>query len=340
MASIYAFATAFIAVSASAHPLAAEQCAESGQLEITGVVIDELTQRRLPGAQVRLIAAQGRQDARTTLTDREGLFRICVAPAALPTLLYGAVGERVTNGIVLRDAQAAAEPIRLALMMGSAIQLAGRVYDQQNGRGIARAEVTIAQYFVQVTDRNGRFAFAALPGGDYVLRAEHLGFQRSSETLRLVPGVNLDVAIPLTVEAIELPSIVVTARSKGLEQAGFYQRREAGQGAFLTRTEIDKMRGIALPSDLLRGFNGVFLARRPNGRGHRIVGRNQCPYRYYVDGVRIGPQFDFDDLEWHWIDAVEVYNGLGQIPARFADADPMYVRSCGVVVVWTRQVAR
>jgi hypothetical protein len=155
-----------------------------------------------------------------------------------------------------------------------------------------------------------------------------------------VPGVNLDVTIPMAVAAVELAPIVVTARVKGLEQVGFYERRQSGQGSFLTREEINNMRGIALPSDLLRGFNGVNLARRGNGRGYRVVGRNQCPYRYYVDGVRIGPYFDFDDLEWHWIDAVEVYNGLGQIPARFQDAEPVNVRSCGVVVVWTRQVAR
>ena len=340
MATIYAFATAFLAALPSTGTPAPAPCAEKGQLAITGVVVDGLTQLRLPDAEVRSVAADRRAPTRTTVTDRDGLFRICVAESEMPTLLYAEVGSRITNGLVLRAVKAVAEPVKLTLMAGSAIRIAGRVYDRQNGRGIAAAEVTVAEHFMAVTDRAGRFEFRALPGGAFVLRARHLGFEQATDTLSLVPGVNLDVSIPLAVDAIELPSIVVTARSRGLEQVGFYERREVGQGSFLTRVEIDKMRGIALPSDMLRGFNGVNLTRRPNGRGYRVVGRNQCPYRYYVDGVRIGPQFDFDDLEWHWIDAVEVYNGLGQIPARFADADPMYVRSCGVVVVWTRQVAR
>ena len=336
---MYTLATAFILTLTPLARFAEAQCAEH-ELQVTGAVTDELSQRRIGGAQVRLITADRRRLPINVVADRDGIFRVCVTANAWPSLLYAQDGDRITQGVVLGNAEVAVQPVRLSLMLGGAVHLAGRVFDQQSGRAIAGVEVTVARHFVEVTDRSGRFEFAALPGGEYLLRAEHLGFERAADTLHLVPGVNLDVSIPMGAAAIELPSIVVTARVKGLEQVGFYERRQSGLGSFLTRTEINKMRGIALPSDLLRGFNGVNLARRPNGRGYRVVGRNHCPYRYYVDGVRIGPYFDFDDLEWHWIDAVEVYNGLGQIPARFQDAEPINVRSCGVVVVWTRQVAR
>jgi hypothetical protein len=335
---MYTFATAFIVALASLDA-AAVPCA-AGEVEVTGAVIDELTQRRVGGARVRLLAGDRRQHPLSVVADRDGVFRICVGPAVFPALLFAQDGERITDGVRLGSARAAAQPVRLNLLQGAAVHLAGRVFDKQSGRALGGVEVTLADHFVAVTDRGGRFEFAGLPAGDYLLRAQHLGFQGAADTVRLVPGVNLDVTIPLALAAVELAPIVVTARVKGLEQVGFYERRQSGQGSFLTREEINRMRGIALPSDLLRGFNGLNLARRPNNRGYRVVGRNQCPFRYYVDGVRIGPHFDFDDLEWHWIDAVEVYNGLGQIPARFQDAEPMNVRSCGVVVVWTRQVAR
>lgn len=335
------FASVLLAALAAAAPATSPPCSGRSEFEVTGVVIDGLTHRAVAGAQVRAAPASDRLRLVQAETDGAGVFRLCVPAESFPVLLYAEAPDRVTDTFVVSSPANADQAVRLVLgKTGNAARLRGRVYDPQSGRGMVGVAVQVGHHFHRLTDRNGRFDFASLPGGDYVLSAQLLGYQPAVDTLDLAPGANLEVAIPLAQAVINISPIIVTSRSKGLEQVGFYARRETGLGSHLTRTDIDKMRGIALPSDLLRGFSGVNLARRPNGRGYRVVGRNQCPYRYYVDGVRIGPNFEFDDLEWHWIDAIEVYNGLGQIPARFADADPVTARACGVVVVWTRQVAR
>jgi hypothetical protein len=153
------------------------------------------------------------------------------------------------------------------------------------------------------------------------------------------PGAHLDLVVRVARDVIPLEPLTVTALSRRLERVGFYTRQRTGQGAFLTRADIEKMPAVSLASDIVRQLSGVRLVRRQGGgRGFRLVGRNQCPYRYFVDDVPIGPGFELDDLEWHWIEAIEVYNGLGQIPPQYMGGGPMNVRFCGVVVVWTRQV--
>ena len=270
--------------------------------------------------------------------DERGAFSICLPAAAFPVLIWAESGHLVSAPV--RVGTEAEAPVRLHLTAGGYAFIGGRVVDAQSGRGLREVDVQLGEHAGTRTDTRGYFSFEAVPPGAFTLVARRSGLQPVTDTIRVAHDVRLDVSMAMSAGPVELAPVLVVARSRGLEQSGFYERQRTGQGAFLTKAEIERMRGVALPTDLLRNMTGLQRARRPNGRGFRIVGRNHCPYRYYVDGVRIGQGFELDDLEWHWIDAIEVYSGLGQVPARFADADPMRVRSCGAVVVWTRQVAR
>jgi hypothetical protein len=152
-----------------------------------------------------------------------------------------------------------------------------------------------------------------------------------------MPGASVDVVLRLDRAAVTLEPLIVVARSPGLERLGFYERRLNGNGAFLTRAEIERY-NASMPSDIVRRITGLRLVRRPGMRGYRVVGRNSCPFSYIVDGISTDAAFEFDDMEWHWIEGLEVYTGLGQIPPQFAPVSPQ--RTCGVIVVWTRSTTR
>ncbi len=120
-------------------------------------------------------------------------------------------------------------------------------------------------------------------------------------------------------------------KSELLERRGFYQRRETGNGRFLTRTEMARSR---LLSDALREVPGIDVI---SGAGGALVvsGRStgRCPLAVFVDGSYTTIR-NVDELTLEGIEAVEVYRGPAEIPAGFNA--PVYDRTCGALLVWSR----
>ena len=69
-----------------------------------------------------------------------------------------------------------------------------------------------------------------------------------------------------------------------------YERRINGNGAFMTRAEIQRY-NAGSPSDIVRGITGLRLVRQRGASGYRVVGRNCCPFSYIVDGINTGVAF-------------------------------------------------
>jgi hypothetical protein len=121
-----------------------------------------------------------------------------------------------------------------------------------------------------------------------------------------------------------------------LERAGFYERRRHGFGTFLDRADIERRR----PSrtvDLLTGIAGVRIQYNRDGSRSvmmRSLGfRGACRPRILLDGIEVR-WFNLDhDLSPHDVEAVEIYRGSVQTPARFGGTNS----SCGVLVFWTRR---
>ena len=88
------------------------------------------------------------------------------------------------------------------------------------------------------------------------------------------------------------------------------------------------------PSDVLRVAPGVRVIEEGVGAllvNSRSVGR--CPLAVFVDGTYTTIR-NVDELTLEDLAALEVYRGPTEIPAGFHA--PMYDRTCGALLVWSR----
>ncbi len=193
----------------------------------------------------------------------------------------------------------------------SAQTLRGRVLDE-SGNPIPAASVMIhALERSAQTDEAGRFAFAGVPRGEYVIETVHLGYRESAQRV-IVGSGETEVDMILATTPLEMPALTVTAeaeptsiRESTLPAAvleGEKLRRARGQSVGET---MESMPGIS-------GFSGSPLAVKP-------VIRGLSAQRALVlsDGVRIesqtwdepqSPEIDALDLE-----RIEVVRGAGSV---------------------------
>lgn len=235
----------------------------------------------------------------------------------------------------------------------------GTVTEAETDEPIDRVEVLISGTTLSaVTDAAGRFELRGLPPGAHRLTARRVGYRQVRTEFELGPGEELEVsnaALAMPGGAMELAPIVVEAEAvpaaqRHLLTSGFLDRRNQGLGRFVTRDEFENWRPTET-TDVIRRAGGVRVTANPsygfNGDTRKyLIGTSrelarldsdECPAIYFVDGVYYGTSADpsaYIDtiLSVGTIEAIEIYNGPSQTPARFnrPGAD------CGVIVFWTR----
>lgn len=226
--------------------------------------------------------------------------------------------------------------------------LTGTVTDAADGQPLGGALVAVPSLGVGTeTDADGRYALDGLPARELTIEVRVGGRTVGSRTVGLRPSAVNRVDLAARTGAVEVPGVEATVRDpipRG-KMAGFYLRREDGQGHFLTRAEIRESNATQM-SGVFRRVPGVRLLRHPRRPGvfHLRMTRAQptftgdgaeCRPKYFVDGrpfamgedQDVNQAFDPDDLA-----GLEVYRGVSEIPARFNGPDAR----CGVVVLWTR----
>ena len=235
----------------------------------------------------------------------------------------------------------------------------GRLVDRARGAPIPSASVLLSDTSGRVlanalTDDAGTFEVTARGAGVYRLAFKRIGYQ--GRELVLDVAANAVVRVPEDASSLDpLPvtleeATVTGARHRRLERAGFYERREEGHGSFITREEFEIMRP-SQTTDVLRRLRGIRL--RPNGKygagdtrryivetgrgGGAMSAKGSCPTQYFLDGVFIGTaadaQIDLDmTIRVHDIEAIEVYAGAGQLPAKFNIMGGL----CGAILIWTQ----
>lgn len=184
------------------------------------------------------------------------------------------------------------------------------------------------------TDSSGNFRLADLPVGNVTVKVRAIGYESMTATASIADEstVRLDFEFRAVVElppvTVESPSL----RARDARLRGFYDRRAAGFGRFVTREDIEK-RDPGDSRDLLRGMPGVRVV------GNRIqmassMSSSNCRVQYFLDGIHIlAPAADFllqfrpRDLE-----GLEVYRGPAEAPAAFSRGGA----ECGVIAIWTR----
>jgi hypothetical protein len=180
----------------------------------------------------------------------------------------------------------------------------------------------------RVTNEEGRFLFRDVPPGSYRLSVTILGYQEMADTLRVPPGADLDLVLPLSAEPIRLEPILVEAERLRPAMRDFENRRRTRHGTFITREEIEAQNAFHL-TDLLRMVPGGRIA--PAGRFERtLLLRGGCRPDVWIDQVRISSVDSIDQLMSPMdVEAIEVYHGV-ELPVEFGS------NPCGAVVVWTR----
>lgn len=229
--------------------------------------------------------------------------------------------------------------------------LLGVILDDEAGVPVASAQVVLADSAGNVvtralSDNAGRF-FVAVDIGTYALVVSRLGYETVHVTdVELTSTDVLSLRILLPPEAVEIPGLVVQGeqRVRYLEGVGFYERKRMGLGH---QIEIERSRQIqtVAPSDYIRRIPGVVVQDGEVRSTRRGRGAHEyCLLQLVVDGIYVG--VDLNDLLVLWdVEAIEVYNGVSNIPARWQNLARMgylepntdrVLETCGIVAVWTK----
>jgi hypothetical protein len=225
---------------------------------------------------------------------------------------------------------------------GRAQSLRGVVLDAATRNPIAETMIQVGsdhgnQHRRATTDSAGVF-YLSLPGpGLYTVVATRIGYlQHRGDTVRVGDSEAVGLRIELDRNVIPLRPVVVTERLSWLPE-GFEQRRAAGFGRFLTRTDIENRHG-SQTSDLLRGMPGLQLTPLRRGRGSATMLQMRgpgglCSPAVWVDGVPLadGGQSIDQVLTPGVLEAVEVYNSTSNAPIQYRTGN------CGVVLFWTKR---
>ncbi len=250
----------------------------------------------------------------------------------------------------------------------TAPKLVGVVTDtaRQPLRGV---QVSVAgTSLTTTTDSAGRFVLTGLPAGPLRIAFRRLGFAPDTVRFdpRTFPGDSATAALrPL---AVRLAATIVTAPRafESAKLAGFYRRRRAGRGQYLTRTEIEAFAPPDVAS-VLRRFHSLQLETTPSGflvvstRGPALQNLRlaACAMRIGIDGQLMPSDFRIDEMPIDEVEAIEVYAGPASVPARFQTVVPGQdaisrdtalhgggtsgieaSTSCGLVMIWTAQGGR
>jgi hypothetical protein len=206
------------------------------------------------------------------------------------------------------------------------------------GRAVDRADVEIeAMHAVGRTDSTGHFALRGLDAGSATVRIRRLGYEPQSFDFVLHAATVDTVAVTMEVNTPVLDAVRTNAsidhRRTALE--GFYRRKAAASGIFITRQDIER-RNTNVLSETLREVPGVRVVRAGSRSGLRFDSSNtkpfDCPPQYWVDGRRVSGA-EIDDFPATDIEAMELYRGPSTTPTQFAEGVRI---SCGAVVIWTR----
>lgn len=210
------------------------------------------------------------------------------------------------------------------------------------GQAIIGAQITFAgSALIAESDDSGRFELAKVRPGMLSIRFRRLGYAPDTVDLLVLAGKTIPLEVTLSRVTFALTPIVVTGRTELTGwRAGFYQRKNVGSGHFFTAEDIEK-RNPSQMSDMFRMIPGVTIQPNPFGiirQQLRFRGsRGGCAPLTWLDGSPLASgEFDIDNLSPRSIEAFEVYTGT-IVPPRFAVAPGIGPRTCGAIVIWSKE---
>ena len=220
--------------------------------------------------------------------------------------------------------------------------LRGVVVDSADGALIENADILAASIKqVARTNAKGQFTLSKVPKGELEITIRRLGYQPQQQTVVLSGGTNDSVKVVLVAQPEVLQAVAVDAverhRRQGIED--FYVRRTQGIGTFITRQQLEELRGN-LSTDALRNIPGIQLYRNRNGEntvrftGTGSISHRDCPPNLWLDGQRM-TNMELAQIPANDIEGIELYRGASTTPAQFWQGNTQ-TTLCGTIVVWSR----
>ena len=196
--------------------------------------------------------------------------------------------------------------------------LRGVVVDSADGALIENADILAASIKqVARTNAKGQFTLSKVPKGELEITIRRLGYKPQEETVVLSGGEHDSVKVVLVAQPAVLEAVAVDAserhRRQGIED--FYVRRTQGIGTYITRQQLDELRG-GQAAEALRTVPGIQLFRTRNGD-------------------QTVPNMELDQIPANDIEGIELYRGASTTPAQFWQGSTQNT-FCGTIVVWSR----
>jgi hypothetical protein len=303
-----------------------------------GRVTDVKTKLPLQFAKVTLVWQQtGDRRARTKdiNADQEGRWAFCETPPGTRIFLRASFMDQEVRGETVELEPGATKHVNVEIASPSS-RITGKITDAEGGKPISDAAVSIGGGRLMGTSRNdGTFSLGEVPPGRYQLEIRHIAYGPRTDSLTVELGASTNVVAKLATSAIKLEPIAVEVRSLLLEMSGFYDRMARGHGSYVQYKDIERLHPL-IPSDILRAQPGLRLERRRTQPGYTVYSRAGCPVRYFINGAKVGADFQIDDIPVDWIDALEIYRGAASLPAEFQMHSSDVNAQCGIIVIWTR----
>jgi len=217
------------------------------------------------------------------------------------------------------------------------------VIRDSTGQAIIGAQIAFAgSSLIAESDDSGRFEVAKVRPGMLQLRFRRLGYQPDTVDLLVLAGKTIPLEVTLQRLTVSLTPVVVRGRAEltGWRQ-GFYERKSVGSGHYFTQEDIEK-RNPSNMSDMFRMIPGVTIVPSMGiiRNQLRFRGARGCAPLTWLDGSPLASgEFDIDNISPRSIAAFEVYTGT-IIPPRFALAPGIGPRTCGAIVLWSREGER
>lgn len=217
-----------------------------------------------------------------------------------------------------------------------------------DGTPLALARISVVgTKQASVTSFDGEFQVAKIAAGLHVIHVGLVGHGAVLLPVEVQAGDTVEVRVTLAVTAVPLDTIDVSVEGAPLVAAmrGFEERRARAPGHFFNRQEIVRMQPRVF-TDVLRRVPGVQVqpVRSPFEPGEAVrmarttglMGARPCPVLYYMNGtpfpvageIPINHYIAPEDVA-----AIEIYNGMSQIPSEFSSSS--HNARCGVIVIWT-----
>ena len=254
-------------------------------------------------------------------------------------------------------------------------ELQGHVFGDSTRRPLRNAEVAVPRLNLRVvTDSLGRYRLQYIPRGELLVIARAVGC-RPDSTMTVFDGDEALVSdVVLRVAVNELPTVAVSGTSRPVvhgKMAAYEERKAAGIGHFLDREMFAKDENRRVSDILASNVPGLSIYRGTGSKSWAASGRTAssakcafcrvsrnemldpfdvaagaplaCYLDVYLDGATVYSSsargtalFNLNSIEANQIEAIEVYTGVGQIPAQYNKTSG----GCGVMLIWTRDGKR